>query len=302
MDNNPISFVDPFGLKASGGDRVDEGDYGHITQGVEINPDESRSNGKSEDSPQSQDGMRDDWVRKSDGSVIFDSRVNDQESVEALYGENAVYRQVGYSYTTTTGENVVLGDHGFFKSDGVVKLSDDLAVPAYQKMQTEIQKAESNLYYTSALGVLTTIGSDLISPEPTDIFPIKWGGYAIAAIAASALIYKMSAEIDGIRERYKYEPGLPGAQYSLRATTSGACPCFNCVGGTMNLSAGDVWKYGETTNPSSRYSQSQLNSLGLEQTIEFTGTQLEIKIMEKTKIYGYFIKNGHLPPGNKIFR
>jgi hypothetical protein len=70
----------------------------------------------------------------------------------------------------------------------------------------------------------------------------------------------------------------------------------------MNLNAGDVWKYGETTNPAGRYSPGQLSGLNVQQVNEFSGSQMSIKIAEKAKIYNYFITNGQLPPGNKIFR
>lgn len=70
----------------------------------------------------------------------------------------------------------------------------------------------------------------------------------------------------------------------------------------MNLGVGDVWKYGETTNPAGRYTSGQLSGWGVRQVNEFYGNQVQIKVMEKTKIYGYFLQNGHLPPGNKIFR
>jgi hypothetical protein len=66
------------------------------------------------------------------------------------------------------------------------------------------------------------------------------------------------------------------------------------------LSAGDVWKYGETTRI--RYSDKYLTAAGLIQRDEYYGTQRQIKIMEKYRIYSYFLIWGKLPPGNKIFR
>ncbi len=94
----------------------------------------------------------------------------------------------------------------------------------------------------------------------------------------------------------------PGFQYSLRATEDGYYP--NVRGGTVYLNAGDVWKYGETTKGFGRYRESYLKSKGpeLRMVPEFFGTQMDIKIAEKSKIYSYFFKNGTLPPSNKIFR
>jgi len=109
----------------------------------------------------------------------------------------------------------------------------------------------------------------------------------------------MEREIAGIKRR---AGGPQGFQYSLRATSTGAYTCYTCGSGSMNLSLGGVWKYGETTQGTGRYSQSFLNTNRVQLFPEFFGNQVQIKVMEKTKIYGYFLQNGHLPPGNKIFR
>ena len=66
----------------------------------------------------------------------------------------------------------------------------------------------------------------------------------------------------------------------------------------------DVWKYGETTS-SSRYTddyKANIGTLGVQEIKQFEGTQMQIKIAEKSMIYNYYLQNGHLPPGNKIFR
>ena len=72
------------------------------------------------------------------------------------------------------------------------------------------------------------------------------------------------------------------------------------------VSAGDIWKIGETTQiAGGRYSEKLLNSIGtggVQQYPVLFGNQREIKMYEKYMIYGYYLKYGHLPPGNKIFR
>ena len=108
---------------------------------------------------------------------------------------------------------------------------------------------------------------------------------------------KMAAEISRIKEKLS---GPQGIQYSLRVSGDGWYP--DARGGTQWLNQGDVWKYGETTNPNNRYSQTELSKKNLAFVPESTGNQVEIKIAEKTKIYGYFLSRGHLPPGNKNFR
>ena len=250
-------------------------------------------------------GALDEWVEK-DGQMMYDNRVTNQEDATALYGEGAVYRPNGYTYTASNGNNIELGDYGFFKSNGQIFSSPDLAqnslaytnpTQAMANAQSQIAGVRGN--YTASAGVVGFISADVAIPEPTDAAWPKWAAYAVAGGVAAYYVAKMEGEIDGIMRR---AGGPQGALYSLRATGSGPYTCFTCSGGTTSLNAGDVWKYGETTNPAGRYSQSQLSGWGVRQVNEFYGNQVQIKVMEKTKIYGYFLQNGHLPPGNKIFR
>jgi len=70
------------------------------------------------------------------------------------------------------------------------------------------------------------------------------------------------------------------------------------------LAAGDVWKYGTTKNPETRYSETFLNSTGqglMYQTIS-SGTKAEALAAEKASILNYITESGALPPGNKIIR
>lgn len=113
----------------------------------------------------------------------------------------------------------------------------------------------------------------------------------------TTLTLKMEKEIARIQEKVE---GPKGVQYSLRAEISGYYP--DVKGGIVYLTAGDIWKYGETTNPCDRYPQSWLAAKSLEFVPEMVGSQTEIKISEKLKIYSYFFAKGKLPPGNRIFR
>ena len=114
---------------------------------------------------------------------------------------------------------------------------------------------------------------------------------------ALGLADKMAAEIEGITGR---DLGPSGEVYSLRASREGEYPSVR--GGTVKLQAGDVYKFGETTQPGERYSASDLRRQGLEYQTEFKGSQGMAKIVEKMRIYGYVFENGALPPGNRIFR
>ncbi|MDY3344201.1 RHS repeat-associated core domain-containing protein [Riemerella anatipestifer] len=68
----------------------------------------------------------DDWVEK-DGKIFYDSRVTDQNSAIRIHGKGAIYRPNGYTYKASNGSNIELGDYGFFKSDGIIKYSADVA-------------------------------------------------------------------------------------------------------------------------------------------------------------------------------
>jgi RHS repeat-associated protein len=250
-------------------------------------------------------GALDDWILK-DGVVSYDSRVLDQKDVETFYGKDAYYRPVGYEWTNQDGTHYELGEYGFFKKDGKVEFSVDKAEsslaftdPVLNEVEIESEIAAIKENYSFSIGTFGFISTDMAAPDPSDAAIPKWLIYAVAGSLASYYVSKMDAEISEI---YKKSGGPQGVQYSLKSMNTGIYDCYNCPSGTMELEMGSVWKYGETTNPTNRYSQAMLNNMGLVQINEFFGNQVQIKVMEKKKIYDYFLQTGHLPPGNKIFR
>jgi hypothetical protein len=68
------------------------------------------------------------------------------------------------------------------------------------------------------------------------------------------------------------------------------------------LKAGDVWKYGTTKNPTTRYSQAFLDKWGLRYQSQSSGKLSEALSAEKGNILKHLNQNGKLPPGNKIIR
>jgi hypothetical protein len=235
-----------------------------------------------------------------------DNRVTNQEDATALYGKGSTYRPNGYVYKSSDGVNVELGDYGFFKSNGQVKSSPDLAVNsiAYTNPTQAILDAQSSIStikvsYAIPLAIRTGQAADAVTPDPSDVLPLKWVVHGALFLGTAYYISKMEVEIEGIMRR---AGGPQGFQYSLRATSTGNYPCFTCGSGIKALNIGDIYKYGETTQGTGRYSQNYLNSNRVQMFPEFYGNQVQIKVMEKNKIYSYFLQNGHLPPGNKIFR
>ncbi len=127
-----------------------------------------------------------------------------------------------------------------------------------------------------------------------------WAGSDAADELRKQIIDNVSESIETLKAKAENIGGPSGVQYSLCAIVSGYYR--NVRGGTVYLNAGDVWKYGETTDPNGRYSQAWLDNNNLLFTPEYYGNQYECKAVEKAKLLKYFKDNWTLPPGNKIFR
>lgn len=226
-----------------------------------------------------------DWISRGD-SVFYDSRVTDQSTAEEYYGSSATYRAIGYQYTAKDGRSITLGDHGFFKANGDIFNSPDLAEGALLNKPTD----KSGDIMTAGL-VLSGV---LLADDVTGIgiaYDVAIPPILVAA-GVGALAAKATYEIQKIMER---NHGPLGFQYALTANVSGDYPVYtlgNSVStGTQHLNVGDVWKYGETTS-SSRYDPAYLKGVGpggVALNPEFYGNQMQIKIAEKSRIYNYFM-------------
>ena len=150
-----------------------------------------------------------------------------------------------------------------------------------------------------AVTALTTMWTASVV-EPTPI------GEAISIVATGAaalyygeeLIAKMKKEISHLLTR---PDGPDGFVHELRTNTSGYYPCVR-TSTLVYMEAGEVWKIGETTQGNNRYTDNWYQTYNVHMISVFEGNQREIKIHEKILIYQYYFKNGHLPPGNRIFR
>lgn len=237
-----------------------------------------------------------DWVRTAN-SIFYDSRVTNQAEAEKAYGKGAQHIApggAGSSYTASDGNHYKLGDHGFVLKNGTQLLGGvDYA-----------DYAVDNSGKTMKQGLTAAAGAITVGGGPEDVPADVVAAGILSIYATGALIQKMDYEMSKIEEK---PDGPTGWQYSLRANSSGQYPVFSSgfstPTGSTFLNKGDVWKFGETTT-TGRYSDSYLKTIGpgVKQYNEFSGTQRQIKMMEKTKIYNYFFQNGTLPPGNKIFR
>ena len=73
------------------------------------------------------------------------------------------------------------------------------------------------------------------------------------------------------------------------------------TGQDIPMKRGDVWKIGESLHPADRYSDHSYESRFFMDKIYY-GTKTQILIKEKKELLKYYLQNGHLPPGNKIFK
>lgn len=72
----------------------------------------------------------DDWV-ETNGKMLYDSRVTDQNSAEVYYGDDAKYYAPGEKYQSVNNTSVELGLGGYFKEDGVTNRAIDNAPSVY---------------------------------------------------------------------------------------------------------------------------------------------------------------------------
>ena len=132
---------------------------------------------------------------------------------------------------------------------------------------------------------------------------------------------KRDKEIRKIDDKEYKVRDKPCIQYALIAIESGYYPilsCGNIMQDSVFLNSGDVWKYGKTCYDEEKryrnkiYYQNEkkgimLNNTRLRFVIQTTGTEKEMLIIERKKIYNYSLLPENilrkiplpLPPGNK---
>jgi hypothetical protein len=128
-------------------------------------------------------------------------------------------------------------------------------------------------------------------------FIIRYGthGIRVAAVVCGHMIGPTVAALALWKQ-------LGSWRYALRAKVDGDYPDVRL--GTVHLYKGEVWKYGESINGVDRYLQSYYKSVGpgVDYDPQYRGTQMQAKVMEKVRLYGYFVVYKTLPPGNCCFK
>lgn len=138
-----------------------------------------------------------------------------------------------------------------------------------------------------------------------------WAMTAVSLYFSAASTARGAGPVSGasIPSQAASSTAIQFEQYALTARRSGLYPVMERGSkvpvGTVFLNKGDVWKYGQTMNPKSRYSQSFLDNTGkgLNFDSQFKTTSFKSVIQrEYFKIVDYEARFGFLPPGNKIRR
>ncbi|RZJ76297.1 MAG: RHS repeat-associated core domain-containing protein [Flavobacterium sp.] len=282
--NNPIMFNDPLGDVAQGATMASYGWSSYRTGS----------------------GSGNHWSDKNYGFLPNESFWNKvYDMTDAPYG-GYWNPNVGFHKFQTQGaaDGHYEAIHGDRPGDSYLKylLSNNekgaqiYAMVAVSAQNSKNKKDNSPLAKTLPFA-LTTSASD--GPLPIGE-AVGAAALAIAAINTPAIVAKMTREIDRIKMK---TVGPNGFSYKLTVNLSG--DYVNVRGNVVTLKKGDVWKYGETTQGIDRYGKYELNNMipgGVSMMPIHYGNQVDIKINEKSLIYGYFLTHGALPPGNKIFR
>lgn len=124
------------------------------------------------------------------------------------------------------------------------------------------------------------------------------GGTALGAVTGEAIANAWD-QLDNLLSKAT-NAGPQAVQYALLAERAGLYPTVG--GGLVQMNAGDVWKYGISTDAPGRYPSQALSTLGLRMDIQATGTLPQMYVSEKIQLINYAVSNGSLPPGNRIFK
>lgn len=265
--NNPMNFIDPFGLK--GDPAVNEDNPIDID---EVSVVYKRKYGDWSDVPLGGGGY---------GFGFFEEANKRSEEIWAFGQEEG--RKAGEAEQQRRYDDILT----------------KRIEARYQKYEVpNFAQADGGSNYAWA-SVLAFAGTAAVADGPIPIGDAI-GGVVVLGYGTYALADKMAADISRIAEKVNNTRGFV---YELRVNIPGTY--LNVRGVPTQMNAGDVWKYGETTKGFGRYSQSTLDNMvpgGVSMVPIFQGNVVEIKIQEKIMIYGYSMMNGHLPPGNRIYR
>ncbi|GEM_PF-6639938 len=170
-------------------------------------------------------------------------------------------------------------------------------------MQTQVlissQKFSKNpltiLLITTILGLffygITTFWVASKSLEEVIDDDVVWQEVKDLQIPAETM-EKMISEIEGIKAKTRI--GNPCAQYVLEATLDGWYYCHHLPSKRIYLNAGQTWKIGKTCMEDDTRYQGGFPDERLLMFREFEGTAEQCLLVEKVKLYAYFLSTENM--------
>ena len=207
----------------------------------------------------------------------------------------------------TIGIEVWQGSNGLRFIGGMGTIAGGVAVTYDKDVEKNVNDAIEDFVYEYSL---THYFENEISLVPGDAF--DFGSYEEQIIpypysdpsttlpwTEQELTYKKVKEIVKLKKGKRNKK--PGYVYFLKPKKNGLYRNYR-TNDQVYLTTKDIWKIGESTvDQRYRKSSYEYSNFKMEK-VYFGTTTTEIKVMEKIYIYDYVLKNGVLPPGNRIFR
>ncbi|MCB0581662.1 MAG: hypothetical protein KDD10_20445 [Phaeodactylibacter sp.] len=172
---------------------------------------------------------------------------------------------------------------------------------AYKKNTKQEKKASSPppfiQYLPIAIGVFLAV-----------FLAYNWRDYVVQRQDGSYVVHPERKD-EAEREKEKLEDCQT---YKLIARESGWYMCYLCRRGVCYLNAGEVWKYGMSCSPETRYKPDWLQQMNLKYVPVFNGSWEECRVLEIELIRDYPIHPENLkrpqslrlpiPPGHKSIK
>lgn len=113
------------------------------------------------------------------------------------------------------------------------------------------------------------------------------------------LAKKEAKEIEAILSKARKEN--QGYVYELRARKNGYYNDVRLGNNAVYLEKSEIWKIGQTTHEDKRYGKQSYEMNHFQMVPVYRGNTTQLLIEEKRRLYDYYRKYKHLPPGNKRF-
>lgn len=177
--------------------------------------------------------------------------------------------------------------------------------------ERDLAKTRNRYEQYAGIGIAALLVADdatVVGAMDDWLIPIALGGLAYSSVQGYDQPYRsypdieLKRDIDIAKINSKNQDNRPAEAYELRARNSGFYPNLQDNGSLIYLNENEVWKIGESMYGINRYTSSFYEKYNVRYVPRSTGTKTQMQIKEKEMLTEYYLKHGHLPPGNRIFR